>query len=216
MKRNVRAVIVAANDLTRNGMAALLKGRDGRIEVVGVYRSLEEAETTFKPDDTIVLLLEDVLPPRQSLHPVLRRLRREYPNFFIIVLSSKLTSRYLQSTFEGGASGFIYLEDRLEESLPIAIETVVLGSLYTSPQASSVLVWSRINRGNLVLNSTDMEVLRLLNKGLSVQEVSERMEYHIRSVYRIRQKLCAVLDVPTSDHLIDAARQKGLLGKISK
>lgn len=216
MKRSVRVVIVAAHDLTRNGIAALLKGGESGIEVVGVYRSLEETEATFKPDDTIVLLLEDALPPRQSLHPILRRLRRDYPNFHLIVLSSKLTSRYLQSLFDGGASGFVYLEDRLEDTLPIAIETVMLGSLYTSPQASTVLVWSRISRGNLALNSTDMEVLRLLNKGLSVKEVSERLEYHIRSVYRIRQKLCVALEVPTSDHLIDAARQKGLLGKVSK
>jgi DNA-binding CsgD family transcriptional regulator len=87
-------------------------------------------------------------------------------------------------------------------------------SVYTSPQASGILVWSRLNRGDAELNAIDLEVLRLISQGLSIKEVAATMDYHQRSVYRIRQKLCAVLDAPTHEHLIDAARQKGFLSKL--
>ncbi len=214
MRRSVRVVIVAAHDLTRNGLAALLKRAEARTHVVGVFRSLEEAEPTVNLNESAVLLLEDALPANETIYPLLYRLHRDYPNLLMIVLSNKLSARYLQRVFEGGASGFIYREDRLEEALLIGIETVVQGSLYTSPQASGVLVWSRINTTDAHLTTMDLEVLRLISQGMTIKQIAATMDYHLRSVYRIRQKLCAVLDVPTHDHLIDAARQKGLLSKL--
>ena len=214
MRRSVRVVIVAAHDLTRNGLAALLKRAEARTHVVGVFRSLEEAEPTVNLNESAVLLLEDALPAHETIYPLLYRLHRDYPNLHMIILSNKLSARYLQRVFEGGASGFIYREDRLEEALLIGIETVVQGSLYTSPQASGVLVWSRINTTDEHLTTMDLEVLRLISQGMTIKQIAATMDYHLRSVYRIRQKLCAVLDVPTHDHLIDAARQKGLLSKL--
>lgn len=212
MRRTIRVLIVAPHDLTRNGLVALLKRVDSRTQVVGVYRTLDEAEPLLSTLDPAVLLLEDALPSNETIYPVLYRLRRSFPNLLMLVLSNKLSARYLQRVFEGGASGFIYREDRLEDSLLIGIETVVQGSLYTSPQASGVLVWSRINSADALLSAIDLEVLRLINQGMTIKQIASTMDYHLRSVYRIRQKLCAVLDVPTHEHLIDAARQKGLLG----
>jgi len=214
MRRSIGVVIVAAHDLTRSGLTALLRRAESWTHVAGVYRSLEEAEATFHRHESAVLLLEDALPTSETIFPVLHRLQRDYPQLLTIVLSSKLAARYLQHLFESGAVGFIYREDRLEEALLLGIETVVMGSLYTSPQASGILVWSRLNRGDAELNAIDLEVLRLISQGLSIKEVAATMDYHQRSVYRIRQKLCAVLDAPTHEHLIDAARQKGFLSKL--
>ncbi|MBK8030482.1 MAG: response regulator transcription factor [Chloroflexi bacterium] len=209
MRRSIGVVIVAAHDLTRSGLTALLRRAESWTHVAGVYRSLEEAEATFHRHESAVLLLEDALPTSETIFPVLHRLQRDYPQLLTIVLSSKLAARYLQHLFESGAVGFIYREDRLEEALLLGIGTVVMGSLYTSPQASGILVWSRLNRGDAELNAIDLEVLRLISQGLSIKQVAATMDYHQRSVYRIRQKLCAVLDAPTHEHLIDAARQKG-------
>ncbi len=214
MRRSIGVVIVAAHDLTRSGLTALLRRAESWTHVAGVYRSLEEAEATFHRHESAVLLLEDALPTSETIFPVLHRLQRDYPQLLTIVLSSKLAARYLQHLFESGAVGFIYREDRLEEALLLGIETVVMGSLYTSPQASGILVWSRLNRGDAELNAIDLEVLRLISQGLSIKQVAATMDYHQRSVYRIRQKLCAVLDAPTHEHLIDAARQKGFLSKL--
>lgn len=214
MRRSIGVVIVAAHDLTRSGLTALLRRAESWTQVAGVYRSLEEAEAAFHRHESAVLLLEDALPSSETIFPVLHRLQREYPQLLTIVLSSKLAARYLQRVFESGAVGFIYREDRLEEALLLGIETVVMGSLYTSPQASGILVWSRLNRGDAELNAIDLEVLRLISQGLSIKEVAATMDYHQRSVYRIRQKLCAVLNAPTHEHLIDAARQKGFLSKL--
>jgi DNA-binding NarL/FixJ family response regulator len=211
MRPAVRVVIAAAHDLTRSGLTALLKRADARIHLLGVYPSLEEAAATLECAESAVLLLEDSLPSTETIHPVLHRLHRTYPQHVILVLSSKLSARYLQRLFESGASGFIYREDRLEEVLLMGIETVVQGAFYTSPQASSVLVWSRLSSADAPLNAIDLEVLRLISQGMTIKQIAATMDYHLRSVYRIRRKLCAVLDVPTYDHLIDAARQRGLL-----
>jgi len=214
MRRSIGVVIVAAHDLTRSGLTALLRRAESWTHVAGVYRSLEEAEATFHRHESAVLLLEDALPTSETIFPVLHRLQRDYPQLLTIVLSSKLAARYLQHLFESGAVGFIYREDRLEEALLLGIETVVVQlPLYFTPSFRHS-GWSRLNRGDTELNAIDLEVLRLISQGLSIKQVAATMDYHQRSVYRIRQKLCAVLDAPTHEHLIDAARQKGFLSKL--
>ncbi len=61
------------------------------------------------------------------------------------------------------------------------------------------------------LNQTDMEVLRLIDQGLTPKEIASTLRLTMRSVYRIRYKLATAVGAPTYDHLVAAAREKGLL-----
>ena len=141
----------------------------------------------------------------------MRRLHHTVPHMRIIVISGRLHARYLQMLFGAGASGFIYREDRLENSLLAGIETVYHGYFFMSPRASGLLISGRTIDNTLQLNQSDLEVLRLIDQGLTPKEIAVSLKLTIRSVYRIRNKLSAVVGAPTHDHLVAAAREKGLL-----
>lgn len=211
MGRTIRVLIIAPHDLSCNGLVALLNRPESNIRLVGAYRDLEEGETALKQLDPQVLLLDDALPASADIREVLNQLHRKFHRLNIMILSGRLQARYLQTLFDAGATGFIFREDRLEESLIVGIETVHHGFFYTSPRASGLLIANRASYFYLQLNQSDLEVLRLIDQGLTMKEIAADMRLSLRSVYRIRIKLRTALGAPTHEHLVAAAREKGLL-----
>jgi len=211
MARSIRIVVITPHDLSRSGLVALLNRPGSNLQVVAAYRDLEEGEPELAKLDPRILLLDDTLPPSEGVNEVLDRLHRRHPHLGIIILSGRLHTRYLQMLFGAGASGFIYREDRLEESLTAVIEVVHLGYFYTSPRASGLLINSRLGYSPMRLNQTDLEVLRLIDHGLTMKEIAGSLKLSLRSIYRIRNKLRTAVGAPTHEHLIAAAREKGLL-----
>ncbi|MEO8396272.1 MAG: response regulator transcription factor [Chloroflexota bacterium] len=211
MRRYIRVLIIAPHDLSRNGLAALMTRSESDIRVVGTFRQLDDGETDLVQLDPHVLLLDDALPPAEDIYDVLHRLHKKFSHLSIIVISGRLHARYLQMLFGAGASGFIYREDRLEESLIAGIETVYHGYFYTSPRASGLLISSRSVDNAMRLNQSDLEVLRMIVKGLTMKEIAAELRLSLRSVYRIRTKLGMALGAPTHEHLVALAREKGLL-----
>lgn len=213
MGRTIRVLIIAPHDLSRNGLVALLNRQESSIRLVGAYRDLEEGETAIRQLEPQVLLLDDALPAPVDIREVLNQLHRKFHRLSIMILSGRLQARYLQTLFDAGASGFIFREDRLEESLIAGIETVYHGFFYMSPRASGLLIANRTSNPYLQLNQSDLEVLRLIDQGLTMKEIAADMHLSLRSVYRIRIKLRTALGAPTHEHLVAAAREKGLLNR---
>jgi hypothetical protein len=100
---------------------------------------------------------DDVLPRTADIGRVLKHLRSHYPQLAILILSYHLNVGYIQKIIRHDADGFIYKEDRLEESLPLGIEIVRRGELFLSPKASA-LPYAGKQQANLGhLNSRDMD-----------------------------------------------------------
>ncbi|MEO8394780.1 MAG: response regulator transcription factor [Chloroflexota bacterium] len=211
MGRPIRVLIIAPQDLSRNGLVALLGRPGSNIRVVGAFRDLEDGEAGLSQLDPQVLLLDDALPPATDIAEVLQRLRLKFAHLSILVLSGRLHVRYLQMLFGAGASGYLYREDRLEESLISGIETVCQGYGYASPRASGLGIGNRPSQAAMQLNSSDLEVLHLIDQGFAPKEIAAALKVTPRTVYRIRNKLRAVVGAPTHEHLLMAARAKGLL-----
>ena len=211
MGRYIRVLIIAPHDLSRNGLVALMSRPGSNIQVVGTFRDLEEGESELTRLDPHVLLIDDALPSATEISEVLQRLHNRFSRLRTIVVSGRLHARYLQLLFSAGASGYIYREDRLEESLIPGIETVCHGYFYTSPRASGLLIGNHIIDNTMRMNQSDLEVLRLIDQGFTPKEIATTLKLTIRTVYRIRNKLGVILGVPTHEHLLVAAREKGLL-----
>jgi two-component system vancomycin resistance associated response regulator VraR len=211
MGRYIRVLVIAPHDLSRNGLVALMSRPGSNIQVVGAFRELEEGEPELARLDPHVVLIDDVLPPTTEISEVLRRLHHSFSHLNMIVMSGRLHARYLQMLFSAGAAGYIYREDRLEESLIPGIETVSHGYFYASPRASGLLIGNRAFDNTPRVNQSDLEVLRLIDQGFTPKEIATALKLTIRTVYRIRNKLGVIVGAPTHEHLLVAAREKGLL-----
>ena len=211
MGRQIRALIIAPHDLSRNGLIALISRPASKVRVVGAFPELEDGHLELVRLNPHVLLLDDVLPPTTDVIEILHQLRNEFSRLHIIMISSRLNVRYMQTLLAAGASGYVYKEDHLEESLIWGIDIVYHGHTYLSPRASSLETTNNNFDSTVTLNRSDMRVLHLIDRGLTPKDISIALGLTIRSVYRIRNKLRAVVGAPTHEHLVAAAQERGLL-----
>lgn len=211
MQRIIRLVLIVPHDLNRHGLQMLVTVPGSRIRVVGAFPTLEDGEAQLDGCAPHVLLLDDTLAPPEVMATLIARLRRQHPDLVLLILSSRLNKRYVQSLLACGILGFVYREDRLEEALVPGIEMVSQGHYFVSPRASSHLFLPTQGVPMAQLNQTDMEVLRLIGMGLTMKGIASTMGVSLKTVYRARGKLRVVLHVPTNDHIVAAARSKGLL-----
>jgi DNA-binding NarL/FixJ family response regulator len=203
----IKLVVVSANDLVRSGIQMLIFPAQS-VEIMESFTTVYECEQFLKQQRAHVLLLDDALPGHLPPTQIIKALKDLQPTLHIIVLSDYLSEYYVQRLIDHGANGFIYKEDRLQDVLVAGIKAVAEGHIFLSPQASA-LPYGRAHDGQL--NRTDLEVLHLIAKGHTVQEISIRVGIVDRSVYRIRAKLRQHLGVRTNEQVVEAALRKGLL-----
>lgn len=204
---SIHLVLVTTHDLVRSGIRLLIQATPD-IDLMQDFPSVIACSHYLQQHRATVLLLDDALTGPLSPSQALAVLHDVQPSLHIIVLSDDLSTYYVQRLLEQGAAGFIYKSDRLEDTLVVGIKTVVDGHIFLSPQASS-LPYERLSEGPL--NRTDLEVLQLMARGFTVQEISQRVGIVDRSVYRIRHRLRRYLGVRTNEQIVEAARRCGLL-----
>ena len=189
--------VVIADDsvLLRDGLVRLVE--DAGIEVleaVGDAKALADALTEHQPD----LVVVDVRMPPTHTDEGLRaavRIRSEYPEVAVLVLSQYVEERYAAELLTGDMGGVGYLlKDRVVdvEDFVVALRRVADGGSAIDPEVVRQVL-SRTRRGEELerLTPREREVLEVMAEGLSNTAISERLvisqgavEKHIGNVFR--------------------------------
>jgi len=61
------------------------------------------------------------------------------------------------------------------------------------------------------LRDIDINVLRLMAGGSSTKEIASQLDVSTKTIYRIRDRLKDILDVPNAEMILGAAQEQGLL-----
>ncbi len=207
----VRIVIVEANEVGRHGLKALLQNMALPVEVVSDFASVDGLEAWLQSHSADVLLISDDLPRVLDLPHLLRKLCGLSSKTKIIVLSHRLQLEYIQRLIAGGVRGFVVYEDKLADKLHTALTTVLNGELYLSPRAS-MLPFTQATMPS-PLSNRDLQVLRLMAADMPVEEIAADLGISRRAVYRAREHLRHALGVRTSEQIVGAAMQAGLLAE---
>ncbi len=205
----IRVVIVEANEVRRHGLKALLQHTSMPIEVVQELASVDGLESWLQSHTIDVILISDELPRVLDVPHLVRKLSALTSKSKVIVLSQRLHLDYIQRLIDAGVRGFVVREDRLIDKLQNALVTVMNGELYLSPRASALPFIN--DSGRPTLNNRDMQVLRLMAQDIPVQEIAADLAVTKRAVYRSRERLRHALGVRTSEQIVGAAMQAGLL-----
>jgi DNA-binding NarL/FixJ family response regulator len=129
-------------------------------------------------------------------------------------------SLYADRVIRAGAMGYI-MKDEASDRVIGAIRQVLSGKVYLSDSLSSVLL-RRMARGEESttrspierLTDRELQVLRLIGKGLGTRQVAEELHISVKTIENHRERIKEKLAVSTSTELVRMAVHLELEGKI--
>ncbi len=211
--RVMRVLILAEVGFYREALAGSL-GRDPRFEVVGVAAALEQALAGVEDHWPDIVLVD--MPATVSAGAV-RALSRAAPRVKVIALGVPEVGGDVIALAEAGASGYVG-RDGSTEDLAATIESVARGEMLCSPEVAGTLfrrLGALAERRVEVLvgrlTARELDVLRLIEEGLSNKEIARALSIELPTVKNHVHSILEKLNVRRRTEAAARARRYGLL-----
>ncbi len=208
----VRILLVDDHPLLRTGLRESLGLHSSRFEIVGESGDSEsawQAVARLEPD----LIVMDLELPGEGGLSLTRRIRAAFPLSKVIILTAHDDGRKINSALEAGAVGYV-LKSCSSEELITAIEAVLVGQIYLSPAASTVIVHDyqrQLTSAGELLSPRELEMLKQIANGQTTKEIAFALNVSPKTVETHRLNLMAKLQISTVAGLTKYAIREGLV-----
>jgi NarL family two-component system response regulator LiaR len=191
----IRILIADDHSIVRKGIRTLLDTETG-IEVVGEASNGEEALSSAQNLNPDVILMDLVMPVMNGIEAT-QRITRDCPETRVLVLTSFAADDKVFPAIKAGALGYL-LKDSSPEDLIEAIRQVYRGEPSLDPSIARKVLYELSHPARTKptvdpLTERELEVLRLIAKGLSNREIARQLvvaEWTVRThVSNILSKL---------------------------
>jgi len=185
--KKIKILIADDHAFVRESTRRILE-QESDLEVIGEAGDGEEAiklATTFKPDVAIV----DIAMPKLDGIEATKQIKTLCPATTVLILSAYDDDQFVFSLLEAGAAGYLLKSVRGQEIVD-AVRAVYSGESVLHP-AVARKVLNRFARPSAdaeakksaeLLSDREMEVLKLVTKGLSNKDIADELCLSVRTV----------------------------------
>ncbi|MGH2582681.1 MAG: response regulator [Anaerolineales bacterium] len=194
----IRVVVVDDQAVVREGLELILNA-DREIQVVGLAddgQSALDLVAAKKPD----LVLMDLNMPGMNGIRATELIRRDHPRVRVLVLTTFGEDEWLLDAVRAGADGYLLKGTRRQEIIE-AVKGTVAGKSYVDPEVGGKLL-KQVGEARPApttfahdLSPREMDVLKLMAKGLSNREISARLHLTLGTVRNYVSEILAKLEV---------------------
>jgi two-component system response regulator NreC len=190
MTEEINIVIADDHAIVRRGLRQLLEGEDG-FAVVAEADDVDSARRYLRGHHPQVLVLDLNMPGESSIDAI-PKLREEFPDTQIVVLTMQNEPAYARSALSAGVLGYV-LKESADAELVEAIRAAVAGEHYLNPRLGARVASEPPPGPPDGLSERELEILRLIALGYTNSQVAEELFLSVRTVEthraHIQQKL---------------------------
>jgi DNA-binding NarL/FixJ family response regulator len=186
------------------------------LEIVGEASTAAGALETAPPLAPDLIIMDVHLPDMQGTEAT-RQILVKLPTAKIVMFSGDSSRSLVDEALEAGASGYICKQGAAEE-LVRAIEMVMAGRLYLSPELTAAILEDY--RKNLVeeeapagltLSEREGQLLQLVAEGLRNKEIAVRLSLSPKSIETYRARLMRKLGCGSTAEMVRYAIREKLI-----
>ena len=208
--------IVVADDhgIVREGLRRLLEAEPD-LKVSGEAENGRDVLDEVKRSQPDIVVLDITMPGMGGLE-TLKRLRSDYKDTKVILLSVHSDPPFIKSAIGLRADGYV-LKNGPAAEIVTAIREVMKGGSYFSPAVAREIVEqvrapdSASSDPFTLLSAREREVLHLIADGLSAKEVATELSISAKTVEAHRTSLMRKLGVRKATELVRYALRHGLI-----
>jgi DNA-binding NarL/FixJ family response regulator len=190
-------------------------GIRGMLETQPEFEVIAEAENgreafeqigKLKPD----VVLMDLRMPEMDGVEAIGKIKEKYPNINILVLTTYDTDADIVRAVEAGATGYL-LKDAPREELFRAVRATAKGETVLAPVVAARLMGKVRDHGEQALSAREIDVLMLVARGASNQDVAEKLYVSTATVKSHLIQIYQKLGVSDRTAAVTTAIERGII-----
>lgn len=216
MSSAIKVLIADDHTIVRQGLRSLLES-SADIRVVGEAadgRQAIELAERLQPD---VVVMDIAMPGLNGLEAT-REIRRRFPKIRVLALTMHRDPQYAVRLLQAGAAGYL-LKDSAKEALLAALQAVVRGETFLSPEVSRQVsdVYDRHGEAAAArspfetLTTREREILQRIAEGYTSRQIAGQLAISAKTVNNHRARIMDKLNIRDIAGLTRFALQHGLI-----
>jgi NarL family two-component system response regulator LiaR len=206
----IRVIIVDDHAIVRSGLANFLKAIDD-LALVGETASGAEALKLCEALHPDVVMMDLVMPDMNGIEAT-RAIHARYPDLPVLILSSFGDEEMVREALQAGAMGYL-LKNASIHDMARAIRAAYAGQPTLSPEATQALIRVHTRDQAVELKERELEVLKLLAKGLTNPQIAENLSLSVSTIKFYVSAILEKLNVDTRTEAAAWAIQHGLVSR---
>ncbi|MGH7953510.1 MAG: response regulator, partial [Limisphaerales bacterium] len=190
------------------------------VEIVGEAGNGREALELVKSKNPGVVFIDISMPGLNGLEAV-ARIKKEFSDVRVIVLSMHENEEYVWRALKSGASGYLLKKSAAAE-IATALQKVLAGKIYLCKEISAQFLkkFPQLGQSDFKspmeqLTERQREILQLIAEGQNTKQIADILKLSPKTVEYHRMKLMQSLNVHDVPGLVRFALQVGLVSQDS-
>jgi len=156
------------------------------------------------------LVLLDINMPEMNGIEIAGRLRREYPNIKILIISCEDDTNTVRSLMELGIKGFVSKQAGGVDEIINAMNTIMDGFEYYGNDISSIIYQIYVAKKNNIVVTPEFtirekEIIELCGKGLLAKEIAEQLNISVSTVQNHKFNIFRKLNINNTVEMVQYA-----------
>lgn len=209
----IKILIVDDHPVVREGIGAMLK-READFKIVGEATNGVEAVEKARELSPDVILMDLRMPEMDGVEAI-TRIKEEKPDIKFIILTTYSDDEYIFKGIAAGARAYL-LKDAPRDDLFKAIRAVWRGESLIQPVVASRVLdrlaeLSRKSPSAETLSEREVEVLKLMAKGVSNKDIADQLSITQSTVKTHITSIFQKLNVTTRTEAVTTSLRRGII-----